>query len=81
MEPGSTGVQKVLYNCIDLNTDNYGTIDTRVEAGDMTAETRPFCRGANMHVFNNTIGNKRTVNYVSQPVIASLRSSSGYRLK
>ena len=72
-----------LYNCIDLNTDNYGTIDTRVEAGDTTTgNSIPFCRGANMHVLNNTIGNKRTVNYVSQLVIAgNFCSSNGYRLE
>jgi len=63
--------ESYLYNCIDLNTVNYGTIDTRIEAGDTTkSESRPFVRGGNMHVLNNTIGNKRTINYVSQLVIA-----------
>jgi hypothetical protein len=72
-----------LYNCIDLNTDNYGTIDSRIDAGDTTTGSRiPYCRGASMHVLNNTIGNKRTPNYVSQLVIAgNFCSSNGYRLE
>jgi hypothetical protein len=72
-----------LFNCIDLNTDNYGTIDTRIEAGDTTTgKVIPFIRGANMHVLNNTIGNKRTINYVSQLVIAgNFCSESGYTLE
>jgi hypothetical protein len=72
-----------LYNCIDLNTDNYGTIDTRVEGGDTTTGNAiPFCRGASMHVLNNTIGNKRTINYVSQLVIAGdFCSDNGYSLE
>ena len=72
-----------LYNCIDLNTDNYGTIDTRIEAGDTTKGTQfPFIRGGNMHVLNNTIGNKRTINYVSQLVIAgNFYPGNGYILE
>jgi hypothetical protein len=72
-----------LYNCIDLNTNNYGTIDTRIEPGDTTTgNTIPFLRGANMHVLNNTIGNKRTVNYVSQLLIAgNFCAVNGYRLE
>ncbi len=72
-----------LYNCIDLDTDNYGTIDTRVEASDTTTGNEiPFIRGANMHILNNTIGNKRTINYVSQLVIAgNFCSENGYLLE
>jgi hypothetical protein len=72
-----------LFNCIDLNTDNYGTIDTRIDAGDTTTgNSIPFVRGATMHILNNTIGNKRTINYVSQLVIAgSFCSASGYKLE
>jgi hypothetical protein len=75
--------ESYLYNCIDLNTDNYGTIDTRIDPADTTMGNRiPFCRGGNMHVLNNTIGNKRTPNYVSQLVIAgNFCSSGGYRLE
>jgi hypothetical protein len=72
-----------LYNCIDLNTVNYGTIDTRIEAGDTTKdEHRPFIRGASMHVLNNTIGNKQTINYVSELVIAgNYYPENGYVLE
>jgi len=72
-----------LYNCIDLNTDNYGTIDTRIEAGDTTNATQlPFVRGGNMHILNNTIGNKRTTNYVSQLVVAgNFYPENGYVLE
>jgi hypothetical protein len=52
-------------------------------AADTTAgNTIPFVRGASMHVFNNTIGNKRTVNYVSQLVITgTFGASAGYLLE
>jgi hypothetical protein len=72
-----------MYNCIDLDTDNYGTIDTRIEPGDTTTgQMIPFIRGANMHVLNNTIGNKKTINYVSQLVIAgNFCSENGYTLE
>jgi len=72
-----------LYNCIDLNSDNYGTVDTRMQWYDTTTgNTIPFVRGANMHVLNNTSGNKRAPNYVSQIVVAGdFCASSGYRLE
>jgi hypothetical protein len=72
-----------LYNCIDLNSTNYGTIDTRMQSYDTTiGNTIPFVRGANMHVLNNTVGNKKTPNYVSQIVVAGdFCASSGYRLE
>jgi hypothetical protein len=72
-----------MYNCIDLSTDNYGTIDTRIDAEDTTkSELRPFIRGASMHVLNNTIGNKKTINYVSELVIAgNYYPENGYVLE
>jgi hypothetical protein len=72
-----------LYNCIDLSTTNYGTIDTRIEAGDTTIGNHiPFVRGASMHILNNTIGNKKTINYVSQLVIAgNFCAENGYMLE
>ncbi len=75
--------ESYLYNCIDLNTDNYGTIDTRMEFGDTTTGNLiPFIRGGSMHVLNNTIGNKRTKGYVSQLVIVGhFCASSGYKLE
>ncbi|MDR3716617.1 MAG: choice-of-anchor Q domain-containing protein [Puia sp.] len=48
-----------LYNCIDLNSVMYGTIDTRVDpTGFTSGKTPPFCTGGNIHVLNNTAGNK-----------------------
>jgi len=75
--------ESYLYNCIDLSTNNYGTIDTRIDAGDTTTGNRsPFIRGANMHILFNTVGNKRTINYVSQLVIAGdFYPANGYKLE
>jgi hypothetical protein len=75
--------ESYLYNCIDLSSDNYGTIDTRIDPSDTTTGNKiPFCRGGSMHILNNTTGNKRTLNYVSQLVIAgNFCSSNGYRLE
>ncbi|MDP4131787.1 MAG: choice-of-anchor Q domain-containing protein, partial [Bacteroidota bacterium] len=73
-----------MYNCIDLSTDAYGTIDTRISAGDTTTgNSVPFCRGGNMHVLNNTTGNKRNAtHYVSVLVVAGqFYSQNGYSLE
>jgi hypothetical protein len=73
-----------VYNCIDLSSDAYGTVDTRVEAADTTAGSDiPFCRGGNMHILNNTTGNKRnTSHYVTVlAVIGRFYSESGYTLE
>ncbi len=50
---GSTG-KTYFYNNIDLNSTVYGTIDTRVEAGEISTYTT----GGNCYVYNNTSGNK-----------------------
>ena len=72
-----------LYNCIDLSTENYGTVDTRLDVADTTTGNDiPFIRGASLHVINNTTGNKKTKNYVSELVIAgNFCSANGYRLE
>ena len=61
-----------LYNCIDLGTSNYGTIDTRIDPMDTTTgSAKPFLRGGSIHVLNNTSGNKKdVVGYVSVLVVA-----------
>ncbi|HTS44605.1 MAG TPA: choice-of-anchor Q domain-containing protein [Puia sp.] len=76
--------ESYLYNCIDLSTDHYGTIDTRIEESDTTTNnTIPFLRGGSMHIFNNTSGNKRiSGNYVSVLVVAGVFfSQNGYKLE
>ena len=73
-----------MYNCIDLSSDAYGTLDTRIEEGDTTTgNSIPFCRGGSMHVLNNTTGNKRNAtHYVSVLVIAGrFFSENGYKLE
>ncbi len=73
-----------VYNCIDLSTDAYGTVDTRIDAGDTTTGNKiPFCRGGSMHVLNNTTGNKRNnSNYVTVLVVVGrFFSENGYTLE
>ncbi len=73
-----------VYNCIDLSSDCYGTLDVRMEAEDTTTGNQvPYCRGASMHVLNNTSGNKKNaVHYVSVLVIAGqFFSKNGYVLE
>jgi hypothetical protein len=73
-----------VYNCIDLSSECYGTLDVRMEAEDTTTDNSiPFCRGASMHVLNNTSGNKRNaIAYVSVLVIAGqFFSQNGYVLE
>jgi hypothetical protein len=73
-----------LYNCIDLSSDAYGTVDYRIAADDTTTGNRiPFCRGGNMHILNNTSGNKQNAtHYVSVLVVAGrFFSENGYTLE
>ncbi|MFI5123786.1 MAG: choice-of-anchor Q domain-containing protein [Chitinophagales bacterium] len=73
-----------MYNCIDLSSDAYGTIDYRIAAADTTTGSEiPFCRGGNMHILNNTTGNKRNgTHYVSVLVVAGrFFSENGYTLE
>jgi len=76
--------ESYLYNCIDLSSDAYGTVDYRISADDTTAGNKiPFCRGGNMHVLNNTSGNKQNAtHYVSVLVVAGqFFSKNGYTLE
>jgi hypothetical protein len=76
--------ESYLYNCIDLGTANYGTIDTRIDPDDTTTgREKPFLRGGNMHVLNNTSGNKKdVVDYVSVLVVAgNFFPQNGYTLE
>ncbi|MDR3713469.1 MAG: choice-of-anchor Q domain-containing protein [Puia sp.] len=76
--------ESYLYNCIDLGTVNYGTIDTRIDPSDTTTgSVKPFLRGGSMHVLNNTAGNKKDkVGYVSVLVVAGdFFPQNGYRLE
>ncbi|MDR3711586.1 MAG: PKD domain-containing protein [Puia sp.] len=68
-----------LYNCIDLNSWQYGTIDTRVDPVSLTSGTTPpFCTGGNIHVLNNTSGNKTQAdNYTTCMVIVG--AFTGYK--
>ncbi len=70
-----------IYNCIDLASNHYGTVDTRIEAVDTSVgNSIPFCRGGNMHVFNNTSGNKRADSYVTVlVVVGDFFSAAGYK--
>ncbi len=68
---GLNGVsESYIYNVIDLATNAYGFIDTRIDQSYFTGGDRiPFTTGGNMHVINNTIGNKSDNRYVAPVVI------------
>ncbi len=52
-----------VYNCVDVNSSNYGTIDSRVDPGSLAlSDTTPLpipLVGGNMHIYNVTSGDKR----------------------
>ncbi len=76
---GLNGVsESYIYNVIDLATNAYGFIDTRVDSSYFTGQNNlPFTTGGNMHIFNNTVGNKTDNRYVT-PVVM-LGGQFGYR--
>ena len=68
-----------LYNCIDLNSWMYGTIDTRVDPTMLTGGTKPpFATGGNIHILNNTTGNKTESNGYTT-VLAIIGNFTGYK--
>lgn len=76
---GLNGVgESYIYNVIDLATNAYGFIDTRIDNTYFTSSDKvPFTTGGNMHIFNNTIGNKTDDRYVTPVVI--LGGQYGYK--
>jgi len=76
---GLNGVgESYIYNVIDLATNAYGFIDTRIDNTYFTGGDKvPFTTGGNMHIFNNTIGNKTDDHYVTPVVI--LGGQYGYK--
>lgn len=72
---GLDGVaESYLYNCIDVGSKQYGTIDTRVDTTQSSGgSTVPYCVGGNIHILNNTSGNKTQAdNYTTALVIAGV---------
>jgi len=70
--------ESYIYNVIDLATNAFGFIDTRVDSTFFKGGAKPpFTTGGNMHIVNNTIGNKTDENYVTPVVI--LGSQCGYK--
>jgi hypothetical protein len=76
---GLNGVgESYIYNVIDLATNAYGFIDTRIDDTYFTGGTKiPFTTGGNIHIINNTIGNKTDDHYVTPVVILGFQG--GYK--
>jgi len=74
------------YNNIDLNSTQYGSLDTRVDPVEFTQYTT----GGNCYIFNNTAGNKEdhigywsslaVVGTFSPPWICQTRNNLGFNL-
>ncbi len=81
-QPGNT----YFYNNIDLNSTQYGTLDTRVDPVEFTQYTT----GGNCYIFNNTSGNKQdhigywsslaVVGTFSPPWVCQTRNNLGFNL-
>ncbi len=81
-QPGNT----YYYNNIDLNSTQYGSLDTRVDPVEFTQYTT----GGNCYIFNNTSGNKEdhigywsslaVVGMFSPPWICQTRNNLGFNL-
>jgi len=81
-QPGNT----YFYNNIDLNSSQYGTLDTRVDPIEFTQYTT----GGNCYIFNNTSGNKQdhigywssiaVVGTYSLPWVCQTRNNLGFNL-
>ncbi len=81
-KPGNT----YFYNNIDLNSSQYGTLDTRMDPIEFT----PFTTGSNCYIFNNTSGNKEdhigywsslaVVGMYPSPWVCETRNNLGFNL-
>lgn len=58
-EPGESYV----YNCIDVNSTHYGTIDCRVDPANLAPHGSIPVLGGNMHIYNVTSGDKGDVTH------------------
>ena len=77
---GLDGVgESYLYNCIDLNSWQYGTVDTRVDPAAISGGTTPpYTTGGNIHILNNTAGNK-TMTDAYTTSLAVIGDFTGYK--
>jgi hypothetical protein len=84
---GLNGVSNsFFYNNIDLNSDQYGTCESRVESHQFTKYTT----GGNCFIFNNTSGNKNDhINYwasvavidsFAKPYVCQVKNNLGFNL-
>ena len=81
--PGNT----YYYNNIDLNTTQYGSLDTKIDQTQFT----PYVTGGNCFIFNNTVGNKEehigywssiaVVGYYPSPWVCQVRNNLGFNLQ
>ena len=71
-----------IYNCYDLSTENYGTIDYRIDPTDTTTNSSPpFLRGSSLHIYNITSGNKRETLGYTAPILVlyNYEPAAGYK--
>ncbi len=81
--PGNT----YFYNNIDLNTTQYGSLDTKIDQTQFIQ----YITGANCFIFNNTVGNKQDhIGYWSSiavigdypsPWVCQVRNNLGFNLQ
>jgi Secretion system C-terminal sorting domain/PKD domain len=81
--PGNT----YYYNNIDLNTTQYGSLDTKIDATQFSQ----YVTGANCFIFNNTVGNKEDhIGYWSSiavvgdyplPWVCQVKNNLGFNLQ
>ena len=81
--PGNT----YYYNNIDLNTTQYGSIDTKIDETQLTQ----YVTGGNCFIFNNTVGNKEehigywssiaVVGRYPSPWVCQIRNNLGFNLQ
>jgi hypothetical protein len=68
-----------IYNNIRVGGSNYGFVDYRQEAAAYENNTKPYLRGGDMYIVNNTCGNMVTANnYLTALVVAY--QFAGYHL-
>jgi Secretion system C-terminal sorting domain/PKD domain len=60
-----------VYNNIRVGSTNYGFIDYRQDVTGYTITTPPYCRGGDMYIVNNTVGNMVTTNNYLTPVVVA----------
>ena len=67
-----------MYNCIDINSTRYGTVDIRMEKDQLNSRAKIPLKGCDFYYLNNVSGNKKDDGYyvTNAMILGSLKDEN-----